>query len=222
MLTLCGSPFSNYYNKVKMALLEKNITFTEELVGLRVTDPQVRQATPLGKIPFIRTDAGSLCESQVILDYLETAYPEHPLLPSDAFAAAKVRELVTFIDWHLEITARQLYGAAFFGAPPLSEGNATRIRQQLNDHIAALKTLLKFSPFAAGDTFTLADCSAYCNLPVVAMACKAVFGEDLLMSAGIDQQAYTSLIGQRASAQKVVADRKIEVARMAAAKAAQP
>ncbi|WP_204350045.1 glutathione S-transferase N-terminal domain-containing protein, partial [Serratia marcescens] len=29
MITLCGFPMSNYYNKVKLALLEKGIPFTE-------------------------------------------------------------------------------------------------------------------------------------------------------------------------------------------------
>ena len=30
MIKLCGFPISNYYNKVKLALLEKGIPFTEE------------------------------------------------------------------------------------------------------------------------------------------------------------------------------------------------
>ena len=46
-----------------------------------------------GKVPFLRTEQGALCESQVIVDYLEAAYPAVPLLPADPFAAAKVREL---------------------------------------------------------------------------------------------------------------------------------
>ncbi len=29
MITLCGIPLSNYYNKVKLVLLEKGIPFTE-------------------------------------------------------------------------------------------------------------------------------------------------------------------------------------------------
>lgn len=32
MLTLCGFSVSNYYNKVKLALLEKAIPFEEELL----------------------------------------------------------------------------------------------------------------------------------------------------------------------------------------------
>jgi glutathione S-transferase len=171
-------------------------------------DPAHLAASPLGKNPYLKTEQGTLCESQVILDYLEQVYPEPPLLPKDPFAAAKVRELVTFIDWHLEIATRQLYGAAFFGAPPLSESNAARIRREVEQKIAGFRKLAKFSPYVAGDTFTMADCAAFASLPLVAMATKAVYGEDLLQAAGVDHKAYTRLIGERPSAQKVVADRK--------------
>ena len=208
MLTLCGFPVSNYYNKVKLALLEKGVPFTEEVVLTKSQDEAVLSASPLGKIPFIRTEHGGLCESQAILDYIEAAWPQPPLLPSDPFAAAKVRELTTFIDWHLEMVARQLYGAAFFGDQPLSEANLARIRKQLETNIAAFKRLAKFSPFVAGDSLTQADCSAFANLPLVGMASKAAFGEDLLLAGGVDYKAYVKLIGERPSAQKVVADRK--------------
>lgn len=208
MLTLCGFPISNYYNKVKLALLEKGVPFVEEHVATHSKDDAVLSASPLGKIPFIRTEQGGLCESQAILDYLEAAFPQPPLLPAGAFAAAKVRELTTYIDWHLEIVARQLYGAAFFGAEPLSEGNLARIRKQLEGNIAAFKRIAKFSPYVAGDSFTQADCAAFASLPVVGMAIKIALGEDLLLAGGVDYKTYIKFIGERPSAQKVAADRK--------------
>ena len=107
-ITLCGFAVSNYYNKVKIALLEKNIPFTEEVVMTKSRDEAVLSASPLAKIPFIRTPGGGLCESQAILEYIEAAYPNPPLLPADPFAAAKVRELTIFIDLHLELVARDL------------------------------------------------------------------------------------------------------------------
>lgn len=216
MITLHGFAVSNYYNKVKLALLEKGIPFQEAHASTHSTDPAVLGASPLGKIPFLSTDEGTLCESQVLLDYVEAKWPEPPLLPADPFAAAKVRELTTFLDWHLEMVARQLYGAAFFGAAPLSENNLARVRKQLETNIAAFQRLAKFSPYVAGDTFTQADCAAFANLPLIGMATKAAFGEDLLLAAGLDYKPYLKLIGERPSAQKVVADRK---AAMAQAKA---
>ena len=219
MLTLCGFAVSNYYNKVKLALLEKDIPFTEELVMTGSKDEAVLSASPLGKVPFMRTADGTLCESQVMVDYLEAAYPAKPLLPANPLAAAKVRELCTFIDLHLELVARELYGQAFFGGT-VNVDAQERVRKQLTKNIAGFKRLAKFGPYVAGDSFTLADCAAYVSLPLVALATKKVLGEDLLAAAGIDWKAYAGLIAQRPSAQKVDADKKADAARMAAAAAA--
>ena len=214
MLVLCGSSISNYYNKVKLALLEKGVDFSEEYVATGGRDEQVLGASPLAKIPFLRTEAGPLCESQAILEYIEAAYPEPPLLPRDPFAAAKVRELTIYVDLHLELVVRDLYPKAFFGGS-VSEGNAARIRTVLERNIAAFKRLARFAPYVAGDQFTQADCSAWNSLPLVSMATRAIYGEDLLAAAGIELKGYTRLVGERPSAQKVAADRKAVQAKLA-------
>ena len=207
MITLCGFAISNYYNIVKHALLEKDIAFTEEHVLTRSKEEAVLSASPLGKVPFIKTTQGALCESAVILDYLEDQYPAHPLLPKDAFEAAKVREMITFINLHLELVARELYGQAFFGGTVSDELKAN-IKKQLVRNIEAFKRLVKFSPFIAGDTFTLADCVAFSNLPLIGMASRGVLGEDLLLAAGIDYKPYIKMLGERESSQRIAADRK--------------
>lgn len=207
MITLCGSPISNYYNVVKMALLEKGVAFTEEMVKTGSKDDAVLSISPLGKIPFIRTAQGGMCESHAILDYIERAYPSTRLLPADPFSAAKVRELMTYIDLHLELVARELYTQAFFGGA-MSESAQVRVRKTLEKNIAGFKRLARFTPYAAGDNFTMADCVAFNNLPLVGLASKQVYDEDLLLAAGVDYKPYLKLIGERASAQRVVADRK--------------
>lgn len=218
MLQLCGFPISNYYNKVKLVLLEKGLPFEEQMVMTRSTDEAVLSCSPLGKVPFLRTPQGPLCESQVINDWLEAAYPEPALVPSDAYEAAKVRELATFIDLHLELVARELYPQAFFGGS-VDEATKTRARKLLTRHIAGFQRLAKFAPYVAGERFTLADASAYVSLPLVALASKLVLGEDLLGAAGVDWKAYVKLVGDRPSAQRVTADRKAAEAAMAAKKA---
>ena len=209
MIVLCGFPLSNYYNKVKMALLEKGIAFTEERVGTGGTSEATLSASPLGKVPFLRTPQGPLCESQVIVDWLEAAWPQPPLVPADPYAAAKVRELATFIDLHLELVARELYPQAFFGGT-VSDATKERVRKQLTRHIAGFKRLARFSPYVAGDEFTLADCSAWTNLPLVGMATKAVLGEDLLAAQGVDWKGYARRVGERPSAARIAADRKAD------------
>ena len=207
MITLHGFAVSNYYNKVKLALLEKNILFAEAYAHpMAMTDAE-RAASPLGKVPYITTPQGALCESQAIVDYLEAAYPTPALLPADPFAGAKVRELTTYIELHLELVARQLYGQAFFGGT-VSDGVQALVRKQLEKNIIAFKSLVKFAPFAAGDTFTQADCAAFVSLPLVGMASKAIYGEDLLLDGGVDYRSYIKMISERPAAQKVLADRK--------------
>ena len=214
MITLHGFPVSNYYNKVKLALLEKNVPFTEAAAHPMKLIPADLAASPLGKIPYITTPHGTLCESQAIVDYLERAYPQPSLLPADPFAAAKVCELTTYIDLHIELVARELYTQAFFGGT-VSDSAQARIRKQLDKNIAALKSLIKFSPYAAGSMFTQADCAAFASLPLVGMATKAIYGEDLLLAGGVEYKAYIKMIGERPSAQKVLADRKAATAPVA-------
>ena len=219
MITLCGFTLSNYYNKVKMILLEKGVPFTEEVVKTGSKDEAVLAATPLGKVPFIRTPQGTLCESQVIADYLEATHPQPALIPADLFAAAKVRELTTFVELHLELVVRDVYAEAFFGGT-LSDGTKQRVRKQLDKNIPAFKRLAKFAPYVAGDSFTMADCAAWASLPLVSMASKAIYGEDLMATHGLDCKPYLKMIGERPSAQRVVADRKrdAEAAKAAASR----
>ena len=202
MIQLCGFAASNYYNKVKLALLEKNVPFEEQLVWLGQTDPAV---TPLGKVPYIVTPQGPISESTVILEYIEQAHPANPLLPADAFAAAKVRELVRYLELHLELVARNLYPEAFFGGK-VSDTAKEKTLAQLEKNIAAFATLARFSPFVAGDRFTLADCAAAVHLPLVSSATKAIYGRDLL--AALPVRDYLQQINERPAVARVNAERK--------------
>lgn len=208
MLTLCGFAASNYYLKVKLALLEKGVAFDEKLVWVGSVDAA---ASPLGKVPFIETAQGPLCESEIILDYLEQAYPEHPLVPADAYGAAKVRELARFITLHLELEARKLYPQAFFGGT-VSDAAKAKVAEQLKRSVAAFARLARFSPFIAGDRFTLADCSAICHLPLVSSASRSVLGEDVL--ADLPVRDYLKRMAERPSVQTISADRKAGTAAM--------
>jgi len=204
MIVLCGFAASNYYNKVKLALLEKAIPFEEKLQWVDQS-PGLLSKSPLGKVPYFEIDGQTLCESQVMVDYLESAYPQVPLLPKDPLAAAKIRELIQFIELHLELVARDLYGEAFFGGKA-SDERKERAYQQLKRSAKALAQLVSFDPYIAGHDFGLADCAAFVHLPVVSMTTKAIYGEDLLSDYPLKD--YVKRLGERPTVQKVNADRK--------------
>ena len=202
MIKLHGFAGSNYHNKVKLALLEKGAPFEEVLTWVGETD---LNASPLGKVPYMTTEHGSLCESQVMLEYIEQTAGGPALLPADPFAAAKVRELATFIDLHLELVARNLYPQAYFGGK-VSDSLRERIGEQLRKNVAAFAKLARFAPFVAGDQFTLADCSAIVHLPLVSGATKIIYGRDFL--ADLPARDYLKRMGERATVQKLNAERK--------------
>lgn len=210
MLTLCGFSASNYYNKVKLALLEKGVPFQEQLAWVGQTD---LAASPLGKVPYLLPPEGPLCESAVIADYIEAAYPTPALVPAQAFAAAKVRELITFMELHLELVARNLYPQAFFGGT-VSEAAREKVGIQLEKNIAAFAKLASFAPYVAGDSFSMADCAAIVHLPLVSSATKAIYGRDYL--AELPVRDYLARMAERPHVQRINADRKTSTAEMLA------
>jgi len=115
MLKLCGFRISNYHNKVRLALLEKGVPHEEDPGCLPSQKDDWVGRSPMGKVPILEVDGTTLSESEVICEYLEDAFPQKPLLPKDPIARARVRELVTHLELHMELVARRLYGAVFFG-----------------------------------------------------------------------------------------------------------
>jgi glutathione S-transferase len=206
-LKLCGFAGSNYHNKVKLALLEKGVAFEEELVWTGLKDnPSLSTRSPLGKIPFLDTKQGIVLESSACCEYIEDAYPAHPLIPADPFAAAKVREILIYMDLHMELVARELYPQAYFGAPPAPDEKVERVRKLLVKGIAGFATLTKFKPYLLGDTFTLADCSAIAHLPTIMGVCKLVFKDDLF--AALPVRDYLKAMNERPAVAQMNADRK--------------
>lgn len=205
MLKLCGFAVSNYYNKVKMQLMEKGVPFEEVLVWASQDEAYLARS-PRGKVPFIEVDGRTLAESSAICEYVEDAYPQNPLLPKDPFERAKVRELIVFLDLHVELVARRLYREAFFGGK-ISDETKEQVEKDLPRGIKAAMQLAKFAPYVAGPALTLADCSAVQHFPLVTLATRKIYGRDFLEPYP-QVAAYLKEMNQRPNVQKIAADRK--------------
>ena len=215
MLKLCGFHISNYHNKVRIALLEKGVAFEEDAGCVPSQKEPWLARSPMGKVPIIELDGGRrLAESQVICEYLEEAYPQKPLYPRDPYARAKVRELITVMELHMELVARRLYGMLFFGRP-MDEGLKQAVQPELEKGIRALATLAKFEPYIAGAELTLADCAAFVHLPLVSLTTKQAYGRDLLGDMA-PLKPYLKKLGERPAFARVNEDRKAAVAARAA------
>lgn len=216
-IKLCGFSASNYYNKIKLQLLEKGVPFEEELVWVGNSDDRLIGRSPMGKVPFLDTPQGPISESLACADYVEAAFPERPLLPADPFAAAKVRELTVYLELHLELVARNLYAEAFFGGK-VSDRTKEQSQTLLSKGVAGFARLAKFEPFVAGADLTLADCAAVVHLPLISSATKIIYGKDVL--ADLPVREYLRMMGERPTLQQVNADRKVNTEIMLAARRA--
>jgi glutathione S-transferase len=204
MLKLHGFSASNYYNVVKLALLEKDLPFEEVQVyvgaGARYR-PDYLALSPIGKVPCLETEHGYLTESRCIIDYLEATQGGPALYPRDPFARAKMLELTQGIDLYLELQARRLMPYYFAGKPP-SERMANEILAELAKGVRVLRARATFDTFLLGDAFTAADLAGVIHLPTIRHVVGKVLGKDPLADlAGVDE--YLARLGERPTVQRV-------------------
>jgi len=206
MIRLCGFRISNYHNKVRIALLEKGVPFEEDASVHGSQKPEYLEKSPMGKVPYLEVDGARLRESEVILEYLEDAFPQKPLLPKDPLERARVRELVTFIELHMELVVRRLYSGLFFGGS-FSEETKAAVEKDIAKGVRALKAVARFEPYIAGKELTIADCAAFVHLPIVTLVTKTAFGRDFLEDIP-QMKPYLKMLGERPAFAKVNEDRK--------------
>ena len=204
MITLHGFAASNYYNIVKHALLYKELPFQENLMF--AGSDELLRVSPVGKVPAITTDEGvTLSESSVICDFIEETYPAIPLYPKSAAERAAVRQIMKISELYFELPSRRLIPYVFSGtnAP---DAVKEEVRQVLNRGIIALNRLCQFSPWIAGEQFTMADIYVhYVNTIVNAFALTQLDWDVLAEIPSMKE--WNDTMSQSDIAQKIEADR---------------
>lgn len=204
MLKLHGFSVSNYYNMVKLALLEKGLPF-EEVTFYGGQAPNALEVSPRGKVPVLETEQGYLSETSVILDYLEQTQDGKALLPADAFGQAKVRELLKEIELYIELPARTCYPESFFGAP-VESLIKERARAELLAGFATLKRNGRFAPYVAGEQLTLADLMFCFSVDLACAVGKKVLNIDFLADFP-EAKALLELLGDNPHMARIRADK---------------
>jgi|SRR5471032_2341813 len=178
MLKLYGFSVSNYYNMVKLALLEKGLPF-EEVLFYPGPSPEALAISPRGKVPVLGIDQGFINETAVILEYIEQSQAGTPLLPKDPFARSQVLALAKEIELYIELPGRACYGEAFFGMP-VPDAIKDKTKAELLLGFASLGRHGKFAPYVAGDSLSIADVYFLYSVPLACAVGQKLFGIDLL------------------------------------------
>jgi len=207
MIKLHGFSSSNYYNVPKLALLEKGVAF-EEVVSYTGVGPKYRpeylDKSPLGKVPALETPEGYISESRAILEYIERAHPESPLLPDTAFGIAKVHEFSQFIELYFELVARRLIPNLLGGTEP-DPAVLADFKSSIAKAVIALPKLSSFENFAYGEQFGQADIAAILNLPIVrSVGMRFLDSDPLAEVPGLD--SYCARMEERPQVKKIRAD----------------
>ncbi|KAL1111206.1 hypothetical protein V6Z11_D02G043100 [Gossypium hirsutum] len=120
VVKLFGSFFSPYGYRVIWALKLKGIPYEYIDEDLRNKSPLLLQYNPIHKqVPVLVHDGKPICESTVILQYIDEIWPQNPLLPADPydravalfwikFADDKVKSVLFFFGLNTKLTL-QLY-----------------------------------------------------------------------------------------------------------------
>ncbi len=204
MFKLYGFAVSNYYNMVKLALLEKGLPF-EEVTFYPTQTPESLAISPRGKVPVLGVDAGYINETAIILEYLEQSQKGTPLLPSDPFERAQVLAIAKEIELYIELPGRACYGEAFFGMT-LPEAIKEKTRTELLLGFAALGRHGKFAPYVAGDSLSIADLYFLYSVPLACAVGQKLFGIDLLAEMP-QAKALLERLEQNPHVQKIAADK---------------
>lgn len=165
-MKLLGSLTSPFVRKVRIVMAEKKLDYELILENVWDTDTIIQQHNPLGKIPcLIMDDYGSLFDSRVIVEYLDTLSPVGRLLPQSG------RERATAKAW--EALADGLMDAAVAinieknRKTDAEQSPAWIARQQNKIHAALLymeNELLPDAPYCMGINLNLADIAVGCAL----------------------------------------------------------
>lgn len=166
MITLYDYFRSGTSHRTRIALHLKGVAFTHVAIDLRAgahKDPTFLARNPQGLTPALEVDGVMLTQSPAILEWLEEAFPEPPLLPRDPIARAHVRALAAIVACDIHpLGNMRVLNALREDHHQATEAIAGFAVRWIKEGFAALEALLARGPgdgpWAWGATPTLADC----------------------------------------------------------------
>ncbi|HET7611086.1 MAG TPA: glutathione S-transferase family protein [Rhodanobacteraceae bacterium] len=162
-MQLYGHPFSSYTQKALTALYENATAF--KFLELSRDFPQnnaeFARRWPLRRFPILVDGERQVMEATCIIEYLVVHRPgPSRLIPANADAAIEVRMLDRFFDNYIHTPVQK---AVFNQLRPERDRDPYGVdeaRRMLDTAYAWLDRQMAEREWAAGDTFSLADCAA--------------------------------------------------------------
>jgi len=201
-LELYFHPLASYCWKVLIALYENETPFVPRFIDLG--DVSVREDLaklwPFVKVPVLRAleESKTIAESSIIIEYLAMCHPGRvELLPSDPERALETRFRDRFFDVYVHEPMQKIVGDRLLAEEKRDPYGVSQARQLIETAYGVIERDMADRTWAAGDAFSMADCSA---APALHYANRVVpLGETF-----VNTRAYLSRLEQRPSFRRVL------------------
>ena len=160
-LTLYAHPFSSYSQKVLIALWENEIAFTYRHLEEPGAAEELTRLWPLGRFPILVDESRTIIEASIVIEHLHLRHPGPVrLLPDDRDAALEVRFMDRFFDNYVMSEMQKPVLEAIRKEGARKDAAMAEAREALDKAYAWLEDKLCDRLWAAGDSFSMADCAA--------------------------------------------------------------
>lgn len=162
-LVLHAHPLSSYCWKALIALHEHGLDF--ELAQVELMDAAkaaiFRALWPLGRMPVLVDDGRRIVESSIIVEWLDLHHSKGArMVPADPEAAIPVRTLDRIFDNHVMAPMQKIVGDRLRSAGDRDPVGVRDAHALIETACVFLEDELAGRTWAAGETFSLADCAA--------------------------------------------------------------
>ncbi len=147
--------------RARIGLNLKGVAYEQAAVNLLKAEQAgeaYKTVNPQGRVPSLDLGHEVLIQSPAILEYLEEAYPEPPLLPKDPVERARIRAVCAVIA--CDIHPLNNSGSLNFLKNRLGQDQAavdSWFAHWVHEGLRTVEALIRPGPYAFGERVTLAD-----------------------------------------------------------------
>jgi glutathione S-transferase len=177
-MKLYSANLSPYASRARVAVYAKGLPVEIMPPPGGLKSSEYLAITPMGKVPCLMLDDGGIVpESSTIIEYLEDAFPDKPLRPRGAEAAARVRLIGRVGELYVMEPLHHLFDHV--DPTKRDQVRVDALVAELDAGLGHLDGFLSGDAFAAGPDLTMADCELVPVLFYVG-ALGPAFGQDLI------------------------------------------
>ena len=205
-MILYSGDLSPYSAKVRMQIYAMGVSddFSFELPVVQFFSGKLKEVSPIGRIPILKTDEGLIPESEVIAEYIDELYPQQSLVGNTPMERANIRVLSRIADTYLMDNIFLALGQ--MRVPEPNQAIIDLLTAQVVRGVTALEEYLTADGYAAGGSeLTRADCSL---VPALYMCDRTLprLGISNPVLGLVKTEAYWGRIQQNEHAARVIAE----------------